>query len=248
MRFPFSLPLLCLTVLGLVLPMKAQDRTPVDRLITDLGRYCNRATEVSYRSQAIASSDGTRRVHIEGTLRKIIDPESTLRESDSDGYCYGNVVETVSAEVFIDGQRDTFELLDEPYSEGYLILEALSLSEDNRYLAAKAHVVHGGLSHEVSVAFFDLEAGEAVSLREVCTSEFNSEYDYTSHEGFLTPTTAVVLCSIFNSRTHARMEWYEAVDLASETSRVLSGKPDNLQDYGTVVGELEVTQVQEFKF
>lgn len=246
MKRKFSLPLLCFTMIGLVLPASAQDETPTDRLITDLGRYCNRATEVSYRSQSIVSSDTTKRVHIEGTLRKIIDPESPFRASAD--YCWASVTETLSAEVVVDGQTNTFALLNEPLGDRYFILNPISLSSDNRYLATEAHTVHGGLSYQGSVQFFDLERRKTVSSREICANEFNTEYDNISYEGFLTPTTAVVRCSIFDQTNDTRVERYELVDLTTGTSQVLSSKPDNLQDYSTVVTELEVTQVQEFEF
>ena len=234
-------------VLGLVLPASAQDRTLTDQLLTDLGRYCDRATEVSYRSQMIESSDGTTRVHIEGMLRKIVDPESSLRERDASDYCYGDVMETLSTEVVIDGQRNTFELLDEPLRDTYLVLNALSLSADDRYLVAEADFVYGGLGHQASVAFFDLEAREIVPSGEICANEFNTEYDYTSFEGFLSPTIAVVFCSIFDLTNDTQVERYEAVNLTSGTSRVLPSKPDNLQNYGIVVDDMEVMQVQKFK-
>ena len=248
MNYRSFLPFLCITVLKLVSPAVAQDETPTDRLMSDMGRYCNRATEVSYRSQAIESPDSTRRVRFEGTLRKILHPDSPSRSWETDDFCYGDIMETLSTEVVIDGQSDSFQLLDQPLRGTYLILNALALSADNRYLAAEADFIYGGLGHQSAVTFFDLETGESISPQEICVNEFETEYDHTSFEGFLSPTIAVVFCSIFDYRNTVRIERYEAVDLTSGASQVLLSKPDNLRSYGTIVSDLEVVQVQEFSF
>jgi hypothetical protein len=52
---------------------------PVDQLFEDLTGYCDRATEVSYRSRVLIADKDDRQVYIEGLLRKVVDPRSSLR-------------------------------------------------------------------------------------------------------------------------------------------------------------------------
>lgn len=245
-RYRFFPLLFCLTILGSVLPSSAQEETPAEQLVSSMGQYCNRTTEVSYRSQRVVSSDETTHVYVEGTLRKLVNPDSLRRNLDTEGYCYGDTSETPTTKVIIQGQ-DEFEVLDEPFDRGYLVLEVRALSPDNRYLATESRVVWSGLSETLSASFIDLEARDSVRTPDLCTREPSGSFNASYYEGFLSSTTAVVRCSGFNPRAEEeRTEWYEALDLTTGTSQVLDRRPDNLQSYSTVTSELEITNIQKF--
>lgn len=78
-----SFSLLTAAVLGgwLASSTTAQDRvSSTEQMLTSLGQRCNRATEVSYRSSRIRTPDGVTEVYVEGLLRKIVNPDSSLRQ------------------------------------------------------------------------------------------------------------------------------------------------------------------------
>jgi len=228
---------LCALMLGLSLPASAQVMPPQTMLNT-LSRYCNRATEVSYRSHQLISPDGRIHVHAEGLLRKIVDPSSPLRQTDTNRTCYSDVRHTVARHLVIETESESYRLVDEPYAEGYVLYQPRAFSANSQFLALEMQIAYTRANPGSYVIFMNTENDETVQIRNMC-----GNLGFQSYAGFLSDREAAVRCR--NNRATA--EWFEAVDLSSGRVRQLSSRPDAVASYGRVVGEFEVVKTQVFR-
>jgi hypothetical protein len=213
-----------------------QSLAPIRRLSASMFRYCNRTTELSYRSQRLTSPDGVVQVYIEGMLRKTVnDPNRSPNSAD---YCYADKAETVSNQLIIETETETYQISGSTYDAGYIIYHPQAFSADGRYLATVGEIVYDGLSTESFTAIFDLVGRKALRTPNLCL-----DLDSSSHVGFTTANEVVVRCDGYSSRPPIEAR-YEAVSLPLATVRRLSARPSELANYGTLVGELEVIQTQ----
>lgn len=228
---------LCALILGLSLPASAQVMPPQTMLNT-LSRHCNRATEVSYRSHQLISPDGRIHVHAEGLLRKIVDPSSPLRQTDTNRTCYSDMRHTVARHLVIETESESYRLVDEPYAEGYVLYQPRAFSANSQFLALEMQIAYTHANPGSYVIFMNAENDETVQIRNMC-----GNLGFQSYIGFLSDREAAVHCR--NNR--ATVEWFEAVDLSSGQVRQLSSRPEAAASYGRVVGEFEVVKTQIFR-
>ncbi len=232
----FSTSLYALT-LGLSLPASAQVMPP-QTMLSALGRYCNRATEVTYRSHQLISPDGRIHVHAEGLLRKIVDPDSSLRQTDTNRTCYSDFRHTVARQLVIEIESETHRLVDAPYEEGYVLYQPQAFSANSQFLALEMQIAYTRDNPGRYVTFVDAENDETVRTHNMC-----GNLGFQSYVGFLSNHEAVVRCQ--NRRATA--DWFEAVDLSSGLVRQLSSRPGNVASYGRAVGDFEVIRTQVFR-
>ncbi|MEO1352834.1 MAG: hypothetical protein AAFW84_29265 [Cyanobacteria bacterium J06635_15] len=227
---------------GLASPLVAQDSaqdsvSSLIQMLESLGQRCNRATEVSYQSERLSTTDGGTEVYVEGLLRKIVAPNSPLRQGDSAEYCYPDVRETVIRELVINNNGETRRITMDAYDQGYLIYSPRSFSADGRYLVADLQIAYTGGDPGAQITLFDLDNSEVVSTSEVCQN-----FDFENYIGFISPTEFAVHCMAYGDM----IEGFEVIDVQSGEVRQLSARPTSVTDYGVVEGELEVTKTQIF--
>jgi hypothetical protein len=215
---------------------------PVDQLFEDLAGYCDRATEVSYRSRALVSDSGDRQVYVEGLLRKTVDPRSSLRQSDTDGHCYSDSIETLESKLVVEqsGEARRFDI--ERYGDDTIIVwTPRSFSADGRYLVTDVDVSYSGTGGGSYIQLFDLQSGAVVTAAAWCdtiSGEYSSEYLGITAEGEF-----VVHCAEYGGER----EQIEAFNPQTLEIRQLASVPAQLTNYGSVASELAVLQVQRFE-
>jgi hypothetical protein len=101
--------LLAATMVGSAIApsLRAQETNSTDQLLTELGQRCNRATEVSYRSQRLTDTDTSTEAYVEGLIRKLVNANSPLRQGDTEEFCYPDRRETVHRTLVIETGDDT---------------------------------------------------------------------------------------------------------------------------------------------
>ncbi len=217
-------------------------------MLNALGRQCSQVTEVTYHSQRLLAPDGKQQVHVEGVLRKTVNPTSQLRQSDTEGFCYPDVRETVTREMVIQNADSTKVLSDRPYEEGYVIYQPRSFSSDSRFLAVDLQVTYTGGAPGHYVLFMDLENDQVIQTPDICDN-----LAFESYVGFASKTEAVVLCQDYgdpgepSSGEPSSIERFETVNLLNGSVRQLEGRPDDLAGYGSITREFEVTKAQAFE-
>ncbi|MEL6552839.1 MAG: hypothetical protein AAFQ63_05165 [Cyanobacteria bacterium J06621_11] len=249
--------LLCSLAIGLLSPVsmaqtepssatEAPSPHPIQSMITSLGQQCNRATEVTYRSDQLVAPDGAASVHVEGILRKTVYPDSQLRQVDTDSFCYPDSRETVSRQIVIQDEAGTRLLNDSPYNQGYVLYRPRSFSADSRFLAMDVQVAYTGGDPGNYVLFLDLENDSAVEAPDVCENLI-----FQNYVGFASETEVVVLCQDYGGPTsapdNADLERYELVNLLDGSVRTLASRPDDLSGYGRLIRSFEVTKMQRFE-
>ncbi|MEL6469760.1 MAG: hypothetical protein AAFQ74_08535 [Cyanobacteria bacterium J06623_4] len=241
-----SLSLFILAASSLLIGMTAPPSTAQinpkfaqDLLNNVLNRRCDRATEVSYRSNQLTSTplNGTH-VYIDAILRKIVTPGSPLRQSDSPLGCAADARETSRHELVIARAGETRRITLEPYPDSYLIYHLQSFSPDGNFLVADLQTVYAGGDGGNHVTIFDLRDNTVtVSTPTVC-----DELDFASFYGFATETEAIVLCEGYLGSTQR----FEAINVQTGTLRRVAGMPP-VMSYGLPVGAPEITKVQRFQ-
>lgn len=249
LSFPAFLFTLILGLLSLTVKNTAQAQStsateeaprphPAQVMITSLGQQCNRATEVTYRSEQLVSPDGLKSAHVEGMLRKTVDPNSQLRRGDTEEFCYPDRRETVSRQIVIQDESGTRILDDQPYDDGYVIYRPRSFSSDSRFLAMDIQVAYTGGDPGNYVLFLDSENDSVVETPDLCENLV-----FQNYVGFASETEAVVFCQDYG----APVKRYELVNLLNGSVRRLPDRPDDLTGYGMVVRNFEVTKTQQFE-
>jgi hypothetical protein len=213
----------------------------VDQLFRDLAGYCDRATEVSYRSRILISDDGEKQIYVEGLLRKVVDPGSSLRQADNNGNCHPDSLETLESELVVEqaGEVRRFDL--ESYGDDTIVIWApRSFSADGRYLITDVEVSYSGTGGGSYVQLFDLQRGTAVAANwcEAISGEYSSEYLGITAEGEF-----VAHCTEYGPAT----EQTEAFNPQTLEMRQIFSVPAQLSSYGTLASELTVRQVQRFE-
>jgi hypothetical protein len=213
---------------------------PVDQLFRDLAGYCNRATELSYRSRVLASDDTDTQVYVEGLLRKIVDPRSSLRQYDGDG-CYPDSLGMLESALVVEREGEVRRFALERYDEDTIeILTPHSFSADGRYLLAEVRASYSGVGGGNYVQLFDLQSG-AVVASDVWCEAISSEYG-ADYLGMTAKDEFVVRCTGYGGE-RAQIE---AFNPQTFEMRQLSSVPAQLSGYGSVESELTVLQVQRF--
>lgn len=207
-------------------------------MLVALGRRCNRVTEVTYRSQQLASPDGNQKVYVEGLLRKTVHADSPLRQSDTDSYCYPDSRETINRQLIIETADGTRRLNDRPYNGAYILYHPRSFSSDGRFLALDMQVAYTGGDPGSYVLFLDLEGDRVVQVPNVCQNLVFERY-----AGFVSATEAVVLCQDYGGPS----QQFELVNLLDGSVRRLSRSPENLEGHGSITHDFEVTKTQIFE-
>jgi hypothetical protein len=89
--------LLAATMVGSAIApsLRAQETNSTDQLLTELGQRCNRATEVSYRSQRLTDTDTSTEAYVEGLIRNWSMPTAPYARGDTEEFCYPDRRETV---------------------------------------------------------------------------------------------------------------------------------------------------------
>lgn len=241
-----SLSLFILAASSLLIGMTAPPSTAQinpkfaqDLLNNVLHRRCDRATEVSYRSNQLTSTpiNGTH-VYIDAILRKIVTPGSPLRQSDSSRGCAADVRETSRHELVIAHAGETRRITLDPYPDSYLIYHLQSFSPDGNFLAADLQTVYAGGDSSNHVTLFDLRDNSVT----VSTPTACDELDRTSFYGFASDAEAIVRCEGYLGSTQR----FEAININTGTIRRLAGIP-SVMNYGLPAGAPEVTKVQMFR-
>ncbi len=217
------------------LPSFAQP-SPTVNLLEALGQRCNRATEVSYRSDQLISADGETTVYFEAVLRKIVRPDSTLHRADTDDYCFPDVRETPVRDLVIEHQGEIQRIDTGAYEYGYILYSPRSFSPDGRYVAIDLQVAFTGGSPGDYVGVFDLEQGDYIPLTAIC-----EQYEFEQTAGFLDVNTVSVECIGYGPAESL----FEQFDLTTGEIRTL---PDEFGSsrYGSVTRPFEVIQTQSF--
>jgi len=215
----------------------AQVMTPQD-MLNGLGANCDRAAELTYRSQVIASPDGNTLVRAEGLLRKRVNPESTLRAIDTDTYCYPDARETVNRQIILQTASGIRKLIDTPYEEGYILYQPRAFSADSRFLALDMRVVYTDGSTGSYVLFLDTSNDTLVETPNLCDGLISQ-----SHIGFTADTEAVVHCQ----DALGLAERFESIDLLTGSIRPMLAQPEAVAGYGNIVRAFEVLRVQLFE-
>ncbi len=228
---------LCALTLGLSRPATAQV-SPQQTMLDTLSGFCNRATEISYRSHQLISPDGRIRVHAEGLLRKVVNPNSPLRQTDTNRTCYSDARHTLARQLVIETENESYRLVDEPYEEGYVLYQPQAFSSNSRFLALEMQIAYTSDRPGSYVIFVDAENDRTVRIRNMC-----GNLGFQNYIGFLSDREAVVHCQ--NSRGTAN--WFEAVDLSSGQVSQLSSRPDDIAGYGRIAGDFEVVETQLFR-
>lgn len=226
-----------LLTLGWMHPAPAQVMPP-QAMLNALGANCDRATEITYRSQILASPDGNTLVRAEGLLRKKVDPESQLREVDLDNYCYPDTRETVTREIVLQTRDGVRRLVDSPFTDGYIVYQPLAFSSDSRFLAIDMRVIYTDGDTGNYVLFLDTEDDTLVQMPDLCEGLV-----FQSNIGFASTTEAVVLCQgglQFAERA-------EVVNLETGEVRSIANTPQDLVGYGSIISTFEVIKVQLFE-
>lgn len=209
-------------------------------MLNTLGRQCSRTTEVTYRSDQLMAPDGRQVVHFEGLLRKTVEPDSQLRQIDTENLCYSDGRETAVRSLVITNAEGTRELSDSPYEDGYVIYQPRAFSADSRFLAVDMQAAYIGGNPGSYVLFFDLESNRIVSTSDVCRG-----LEFQSYIGFASETEAVVLCQDHGAAS-VGAERFEVVDLADGGVSAIASRPEDLMGYGSITREFEVTNSQQF--
>jgi hypothetical protein len=215
---------------------------PVDQLFRDLAGYCDRATELSYRSHVLTSDDADTQVYVEGLLRKIVDPRSSLRQYDGDDNCYPDSLRMIESELVVEREGEVRRFALERYEEDTIeVLTPRSFSADGRYLITQVRASYSGAGGGDYVQLLDLQSGAIVAPNVWCeaiSSEYGADYlGMTAEDEF------VVSCTEYGS---ARAQ-IEAFNPQTFEMRQLSSVPAQLSGYGSVESELTVLQVQRFE-
>ena len=229
----------CLT--GLLAASSLAQTNPkfAQQLLTQVfNSRCNRATEVSYRSNRLTTqqTNGTT-VHVNAILRKIVTPGSPLRDSDPENGCRADARETSQQELVIQSPTETRLITLTPYDCSYLTNHLQSFSPNGQYLVADLQSVYAGGDAGNHITIFNLGDNISATTPEVCT-----EVEFASFYGFATPTEAIVRCEGYL----ASSQTYEAVNVRTGNVRRLAGTP-SVMNYGLPAGEPAVTKIQTFQ-
>jgi len=220
--------------LSAIAPATAQ-LMPPQAMLNSLGANCNRITEVTYQSQIIASPNRNMLVRSQGTLRKTVNPNSQLRAIDTANYCYPDTRETLSRQITIETTSGPRQLIDAPYSEGYIVYQPLAFSADSRFLALDMRVAYTDGSTGSYALFLDTEDDSIVRSPTLCDG-----LTLQNHLGFTSETEAVVLCQDELRAT----ERNESVNLLTGAVSQLAVEPQNIFGYGDIIRSFEVINIQ----
>lgn len=210
---------------------------PPQAMLNALGANCDRATEVTYQSQILASPDGNTLVRAEGLLRKRVNADSPLRAVDTDDYCYPDMRETVSRQITLQTSSGIRRLVDDPYNDGYIMYQPRAFSADSRFLALDMRVAFTEGDTGSYALFLDTSDDTIVDAPNLCEG-----FALQSNIGFTSSTEAVVLC-----QSELRLsQQFESVNLLTGTVRSLTERPENAIGHGNVIRAFEVTKVQLF--
>ncbi|MEO0759336.1 MAG: hypothetical protein AAFY78_20965 [Cyanobacteria bacterium J06648_16] len=212
--------------------------SPTVQMFEMLGQRCNRATEVSYRSERLVSENGERTVYVEGILRKIVRPNSPVRRSDTTDFCFPDVRETPVQTLVIEQSGETQRINLGPFDTGYVIYSPRSFSAEGRYLIFDVQVAYIGGDPGAFVGALDLEQGEFVPLTGIC-----DQYDFEQYAGLFGDTTVAVECISYGDVTSE----FQIFNLATGSLQTLSPNPFMVENFGTVASPFEVTKTQVFE-
>lgn len=222
-------------------PSQAQTNPEFGQLLLSdiLDERCDRATEISYRSNQLTthSENGTR-VSVEAILRKIVTPDSPLRQSDTATSCMADSRETSQQQLIIQSPTETRRVTLTPHSGSYLIYHLQSFSPNGQYLIADLQSIYTGGDGGNYITIFDL-SGSSVS---VSTPNVCEELDFSSYYGFSSETEVVVLCEGYLGMSRH----FESVNVETGAVTRLSSTP-TVTSYGLAAGEPAVTKIQTFQ-
>lgn len=200
---------------------------------------CTRATEVSYRSNQLATQEeGGTRVYINAVLRKIVTPGSALRADDTASQCAADARQTTQQELVIQSPTETRRVTLTPYNDSYLIYHLQSFSPDGQHLVADLQSVYPGGSGGNNITVFNLSGENVTAINpEVC-----GELESASFYGFATQADAIVRCEGYLNSSQA----FETINVRTGVVRRLSGTP-TVMNYGLADGAPVVTKIQAFQ-
>ena len=215
-----------------------------DLVAAELGERCNRATEVSYRSQQLTSLDESAQVHIEGMVRKIVDnPDDLIRRGIA---CHADTAETLRADVVVTrNDRTTHIAAIEPYIGGYVHLLPVSFSSDGRYVAFSFDTHFPGSNINSSVVFLDLDTEQFVDVVDACEGMLISDYDAVNYIGFSAEDEALIRCQPY-ARSEPTPSRREIIALPSGRVRPYTSRLSLYGNYGSISDSARVTNVQRF--
>ncbi|PZO08831.1 MAG: hypothetical protein DCF25_22045 [Leptolyngbya foveolarum] len=149
-------------------------------LIEMIGDRCDLSLEVDYRSQTLASPDGTIRVEAQGTLRQSADPEYT---ADSDNAnCVDRPLQTLNRQITIDKPEGKERIVRDDYDQGYVIFQPRSFSADSSYLISEITVGYSGGDAATYTSIIDIAANKELENIVPCRSE---DIDDTPNQNLL---------------------------------------------------------------
>lgn len=236
----------CLLVLGWLRPAIAQVMTP-QTMLNGLGANCDRTTEITYRSQVLASPDNNILVRAEGLLRKRVHPDSELRSVDTDNYCYPDTRETVSRQIVLQTTSGIRKLVDIPYEDGYILYQPRAFSADSRFLALDMHIAYTDGNTGSYVLFLDTNNDTVITTPNLCDGLI-----FQSHVGFTADTEANTETDTAEAIVRCQgglqfTERYESVNLLTGSVRPLTTQPEDAAGYGNIIRSFEVLSVQLFE-
>ncbi len=208
-------------------------------LVETIGDRCDQSLEVDYRSQTLASPDGTIRVQAQGTLRKSADPEYT---GDSDSFsCVDRYLQTRDRQITLDKPDGEERILKADYDQGYVIFQPRSFSADSSYLISDITVGYSGGDAATYTSIIDVAANQELNIAP-CQSEDIDDTPTQNFLGFTDDSEAIFDC-LYN----AGPEFIEAINLDTGAVRQLTEKPADLSEYGTVENEFEADLARTFE-
>ena len=215
------------------------DASSPNELIKTIGDRCDLSLEVNYRSQTLASPDGTIRVQAQGTLRKFADPEYT---AGSDNFnCIDRQLQTVNRQVTFDKPEGEEHIVKDDYNQGYVIFQPRSFSADSNYLIAEATVGYSGGDAATYTSIIDVAANEELNIVP-CQSENIDNEPSQKFLGF-TNNSEIVLSCLYD----AGPDFVEAINLDTGEVRQLEEEPNALSEYGVVESAFEVYLAEPFE-
>ena len=221
-----------------------ENELAADLVAVELRERCNRATEVSYRSQQLTSLDESVQVHIEGMVRKIVNnPDDRMRRGIA---CHADTAETLQADVVVTRNNRTTRIAAiEPYIGGYVHLLPISFSSDGRYVAISFDTYFPASNINSSVVILDLDTEQFVDVVDACEGMLLSDYDAVNYIGFSAEDEAVIRCQP-RARREPVPSRREIISLPSGRVRPYASRLSLYGNYGSISDSARVTTVQIF--
>ena len=199
-------------------------------IVNQLGPVCDPLTEATYESHHLQFPDTGTTGYVRGTLRKVVDSNSPLRQGDTPEYCYPDQRVTPEHALIIQREGSSILIDMEADSYGYVLTTPVSFSADGRYLIAAVEVAYTGGDPGAYSIIFDLDRREKLELE----SYICKDSDFDEYLGFTQPSEMAFRCSNYGGLD----PWTEVLDLETRSISKLSIDTDDtesLDNYGTIV-------------